>query len=210
MPFTPHDAATHAIGRARRLLAASRSSTGLTVSVRGDIRRLSIVMAVAALDAYMHRLIVERAYTHQELPAVLAKLDIPFVQLLEQADEAKAAARKKPHNSRPRVAVKRQLRERLLQETFQRYEGVAKALAMSGRSRNWEAIGQELNLPMTPEEIRARLNDVIMRRNQIVHEADYRRLERPRGPGRNAITHAQARADIEFLSELIGAIHAVV
>jgi hypothetical protein len=36
-------------------------------------------MAVAALDTYMHRLIVERVYTHDDLPPVLAKLEVPFV-----------------------------------------------------------------------------------------------------------------------------------
>lgn len=46
------------------------------------MRRLSIVMAVAALDTYMHRLILERAFKHDELPKQLAQLDVSFKQLL--------------------------------------------------------------------------------------------------------------------------------
>src|SRR5690348_11999484 len=98
------------------------------------MRRLGVVMAVAALDTYMHRLILERAYTHPDgkLPGGLARLDLPFDQLLGWADAAGAAARRPKHNSRPRVAVKRQLRDRLLRETYQRYDDVSKALSMAG------------------------------------------------------------------------------
>src|SRR5204863_1730947 len=105
----------------------------------------SVVMAVAALDTYMHRLVVERAYTHATLPGGLAKLDFPFEELLDQADASRDAARASPHNSRPRVAIKRQLRDRLLRETFQSYDDVSRALAMAGRSWSWSAIAAELS-----------------------------------------------------------------
>jgi hypothetical protein len=75
MPFRAYDAATDLIKRARNQLEMSSSlhlakSPRLKPNVRGDMRRLSIVMAVAALDTYMHRLVVERAYEHDELPGV--------------------------------------------------------------------------------------------------------------------------------------------
>jgi hypothetical protein len=213
MPFTAHDAATHAIDRARALLDAARpkkigtsKDQAIPIPVRGDMRRLSVVMAVAALDTYMHRLIIERVYTHAELPRGLAKLDIPFVELLAQADDSAVAARSTPHNSRPRVAVKRQLRDRLLRETFQRYEHVSQALAMAGRSGGWDDIGRHMVPPMAPEKIRTRLNEIVMRRNQIVHEGDYRRLERPQGATRNGLSTYEARAAIDFIASLITAI----
>lgn len=212
MTFTPYIASTHALERARSLLDASRrtSSPHLTASTRGDIRRLSVVMAVAALDTYLHRLIVDRAYTHRELPGALAKLDVAFRELLEKADEAGVAARSEPHESRPRVGVKRQLRDRLLRETFQRYEDVARALGMAGHSRKWDAIGQSMKPALTPKQIRTRLNSIVMRRNQIVHEGDYRRLERPRNAGRNGISQTEARSDIDFIAQLVDAIHTVI
>jgi hypothetical protein len=157
-------------------------------------------MAVAALDTYLHRLIVDRACTHRELPGALAKLDVTFRDLLEHADVAGVAARSQPHNSRPRVGVKRQLRDRLLRETFQRYEDVARALGMAGHSRKWDAIGRNMKPSMQPGDIRWRLNEIVMRRNQIVHEGDYERLERPRGDRRNTLTAKEARADIEFVA----------
>lgn len=209
MAFDSYGAARHAIGRANDLLDASKS-TSLTLTVRGDMRRLGVVMAVAALDTYMHRLIVERVYEHEELPGGLARLDISFATLLAQADEAGRRARRNPHNSRPRVSVKRELRDRLLRETFQRQQDVSRALGMAGRSGNWDAISQRLTPPRSSADVRNRLNRIVDRRNQVVHEGDYQRLERPRGPRRNGMSYNDARGDINFLADLIDAIHATV
>jgi hypothetical protein len=174
------------------------------------MRRLSVVMAAAALDTYMHRLIVERAYWHRELPKRLARLDVSFEQLLAQADEAGAAARAEPTNSRPRVAVKRQLRDRLLRDTFQTYDNVTNALSMSGVRRKWEAIGNEMTPTMAPIAIKERLDAIVRRRNQIVHEGDYERLERPRDGRLVPMTTSSAAADIDFLAQLVDAIHTTI
>ncbi len=225
MAFAPHDAATHALARARALLVSTaltkrtrivvvagrrRQRPWLAHSVAADMRRLSVVMAVAALDTYMHSLVVTRAYTEWPLPGGLARLDIPFEALLEQADEAKLAARKPPHRSRQRVGVKRQLRDRLLRETFQSYEGVSRALGMAGLSGQWPEIGKHMTPTMHPREIKTRLDEIVMRRNQIVHEGDYERKERPQKAKLTPITVGQARADIDFVAQLVDAIHAVV
>jgi hypothetical protein len=158
----------------------------------------------------MHRLIVQRAFWHDELPPSLAKLDVSFQHLLAQADETGQAARSQPHNSRPRVSTKRQLRDRLLRETYQRFEDVSDALAMAGQPKQWGAIGGEMDPVLTPDQIRDRLNGIVTRRNQIVHEGDYERLERPRGSRRNPMTLSAATNDVDFLADLIEAIHAVV
>jgi RiboL-PSP-HEPN len=199
----------HAIDRARALLEEARD-TAIPRHVRGDMRRLSTVMAVAALDTYMHRLVVERCYEHEQLPGGLANLPIPFDQLLAQADEAKSAARNPPHESRPRVAVKRQLRDRLLRETFQRYDEVARALGMAGRGGLWNDIAARMNPATSADELKDRLNGIVDRRNQIVHEGDYLRLERPRNANRNGMSYGKAAQDIDFLSALIDAIHAAL
>jgi len=227
MAFTSYEAARHGIRRARRLLyGAAKTSkheqlspaTGqmetmpeqLPSTTRADMRRLSVVMAVAALDTYMHRLIVERAYKHDELPGGLARLDVGFEDLLRQTDATAASARAKPHKPKPRVGLKKLLRDRLLRETFQSYDAVARALSMAGHSKAWPEIGKEMPTPREPKEIKARLNAIVMRRNQIVHEGDYERLERPRNSRRNPMTQKQAERDIDFLDEVIEAIHAVV
>jgi len=228
MPFGPHDAATDAIDRARAMLVGSRTTARVLLEVsdgrrryrperlppdvRSDMRRLSVVMAVAALDTYMHRLILSNVYTHNELPGGLANLDVPFVDLLDQADKAGVAARRNPHPSRPRVAVKRQLRDRLLRETFQSYDSVSRALSMAGLSRKsrWSEIGENMNPPIAPKEIKERLNAIVVRRNQIVHEGDYERLERPQKSTRNGMPLGEAHVHVEFIARLIDGIHAVI
>jgi hypothetical protein len=205
--FTPYNAATDCIGRANSLLTAA--STPANAVIANDLRRVSVVMGVAALDTYMHRLIVERAYRHQRLPGRLARLTFSFRYALEQADTAGEAARAQPYNSRPRVPLKRALRDRLLLETFQRYDDVSDALGMAGLSGNWGPIGQALTPALQPDEIEGRLNAIVDRRNQIAHEGDYERLERPQTTRMNGITQPQAANDIAFLASLIDAIHSV-
>ena len=158
----------------------------------------------------MHRVVVERCYTHEKLPGGLAQLSVPFEELLTQADETKVAARRPPHNNRPRVAVKRLLRDRLLRETFQRYDEVSRALGMAGQSGRWGDIAAAMSPPTTPQALKIRLDGIVDRRNQIVHEGDYLRLERPRDSGRNPMPHIVALADIRFLERLIDGIHAVI
>jgi hypothetical protein len=224
MAFTSYDAALHGIGRAQELLKGASlggrrtimTPSGkrafrrgvLSVSTVVDMRRLSVVMAIAALDTYMHRLIVERAFKHDTLPNGLARLDIGFEDLLRQADDTAVAARTNPHNPRPRVAVKRRLRDRLLRETFQNSDAVARALSMAGHPKAWPAIGEKMQA--SPAETKERLNGIVTRRHQIVHEGDYKRLERPQTPRRNPITQREAGRDIDFIAELIDAIHEVV
>jgi RiboL-PSP-HEPN len=182
----------------------------LPTTVAADMRRLSVVMAVAALDTYMHSLVVTRAYTQWPLPGGLARLEVPFEALLAQADEAKEAARRRPHKSRPRVGVKRQLRDRLLRETFQSYDGVSRALGMAGLSKRWEKIGKQMSPEMEPSEIKLRLDEIVTRRNQIVHEGDYERKERPRKAKTTPMSQSQARGDIDFIAQLVDAIHGVI
>jgi hypothetical protein len=108
------------------------------------------------------------------------------------------------------VGVKRQLRDRLLRETFQSYDGVSRALGLAGLSGRWREIGEEMSPTMEPEAIKARLDEVVMRRNQIVHEGDYERKERPQKAKLSVMTSPEARADINFVRLLVDAIHGVI
>jgi hypothetical protein len=174
------------------------------------MRRLSVVVAVAALDTYMHRLILERVFSHEELPKKLARLDVSFEALLAQADATRDAARAKPSNPRPRVGVKQRLQERLLRESFQNYNAVSQALNMAGREKEWSVIGAKISPPLKPDAIRKRLDEIVHRRNQIVHEGDYERLQKPQKAKLNPMTQKQARQDIDFIAQVINAIHEAV
>jgi hypothetical protein len=76
--------------------------------------------------------------------------------------------------------------------------------------KHWPAIGEQMTPPIQPKEIRERLNAIVVRRNMIVHEGDYERRERPREPKLNRTTEREARADIDFIAQLVNAIHTVI
>jgi hypothetical protein len=208
LPFTPYEAGSHCLRRAEALLKASRQSEAAGTA-KADMRRLSIVMAVAALDTYMHRLVVSRAFDHEELPKLLARLGVDFESLVSQAEES-ARAHREGRNSRPKVAVKRVLRDRLQRVTFQRHEDVSNALAMAGKSGHWDQIAASMGGNWTKAKIRTKLNTIVNRRNAIVHEGDYVRLERPQTPRRTELQTRDARRDIRFIGDLIDAIHETI
>lgn len=177
-------------------------------AVRDDLRRLAVVMAVAALDTYMHRLVVSRAYVQAPMPNNLADVTIRFGDLIDQADAA-VVAHREGRDTRPRVPAKRLLRERLLRETFQRYERVSEALAMAGKAKSRKDIASAM--PGTPkqEEVKTVLDALVERRNAIVHEGDYERLDRPQKARLNDVSPREAREAVKFISDLIDAIHDV-
>jgi hypothetical protein len=208
MTFTPYDAGIDTIRRARAILAIS-DGAGLSGGVSDDLRRLAVVMAVAALDTYMHRLVVTRAYEHDEMPGGLAALSVTFGDLVAQA-ETVVAARKKSHNIRPKVRAKRILRERLSRETFQRSEDVSRALGMAGKSGKWQDIADAMSGSWSSKSAKEQLDGIVDRRNAIVHEGDYERSERPRDARTVAMTRTEASDSVELLADLIEAIHSVI
>lgn len=209
MPFTSHDAARDTIARAWALLVAA-DATGLDPGVAADLRRLSVVTAVAAIDVYMHGLVVERVYDHDDLPGGLVSLSVTFGQLLAEADEA-VSARQEGRASRPRVRVKRVLRDRLLRETFQSADDVSRALAMAGKSGQWDRIASAMagNTRGDGKALRRRLDEFVQRRNAIVHEGDYERLDRPQTAKLVPLGRAVAIEAVNFFSDLINAIHSL-
>jgi len=206
MPFRPFDAAKHATKRATAMLEASNQE-GLPLGVKDDMRRFSVVLAVAALDTYMHRLIMDRAFSHSKLPGRLAETAIPFDRLLAETDASAKAARSKPFNSRPTTRTRTVLRDQLLKKTFQSPAEVDEALGMAGLSGNWKSIGEQMG--MTKKQVEHRLSQIVRRRNWIVHEGDYERLDRPRGPNMNSLSQAEAGDDIDFLARLTAAIDSI-
>ncbi len=207
MPFRPYDAATDALARAEALLRAADTS-GIAAAVADDMRRSALVLAVAAVDTYMHRLIVDRADMWDKLPPKLAETEVRLDQLVAEAQESYSAARRKPFPSRPGTRIKNVLRNQLLLKTFQTQRQIEDALTMAGASGRWGAIGKHLGL--TTKQIAARLNPIVLRRNQIAHEGDYRRLDRPQNAGLNHVSSAEVLDDIQFLRELVDAIHAAL
>ena len=79
---------------------------------------------------------------------------------------------------------------------------------MAGVEKAWSKVASELN--ENAVDIKTRLNNLVHRRNQIVHEGDMKRASRPRSLQFNEIDPAEIRDDIDWVDCLIDAMDRVV
>ena len=100
------------------------------------------------------------------------------------------------------------MQKRLLKETFQSYEQVAIAFSWAGVEKSWSRVAAKLGVQA--DAIKSRLNSLVHRRNQIVHEGDITRASRPQKLRYNDVDHAQVVADVHWIAALIQAIEQVV
>jgi len=140
-----------------------------------------------------------------DLPKSLAKLDIPFTEIASLADAA-INGRQKNKVIRPWVQVKNAMQTRLLRETFQSYEPVGTAFALAGIEKAWSRVADHLGTQA--DAIKIRLNHLVHRRNQMVHEGDIMRASRPHKLKYNEIEGVAA--DVDWAEQLIDAIEQVV
>jgi hypothetical protein len=209
MPFLPNQAAESCLERAWRLLDLADEKLPIKVA-KNDLRRMSLVMAVAAIDSYMHGIILRRiadVRRRTHLPSELRRLEIAFCDLAHLADTS-IEARRQGHDTRPWVQVKAVLQARLLKETFQSYDQVARAFKIAGVEDGWSKIASELGEKEV--KIKDRLDALVHRRNQIVHEGDLKRASRPRRRQFNSTDPDEVREDVDWVGSLIEAMENVV
>src|SRR5438045_2853655 len=209
MPFLPKEAADSCLRRARRFLKLANAPLAVSQS-RNDLKRMALVMTVAAVDSYMHGVVlrrVARVRRRDDLPAPLARLDLPFAEIGNLADAA-LDARRKGTKARPWVQVKAALQRRLLKETFQSFDQVGRAFAIAGVEKAWSRVAEILEEPS--EHIKCRLDSLVHRRNQIVHEGDLMRASRPRGLKFNAIRNVYVKQEVDWVETLIMVMEIVV
>lgn len=209
MAFSPKAAADACIARSKRFLnLANLDLTSREVS--DDLCRFALVTAVAALDAYMHWLVFVRlsAVRHDtDLPKSLARLEIPFSDLAALAD-AFVEAQQDERAVRPWVQVKNTMQKQLLLQTFQSYDQVGNAFALAGVEKAWTKVAADMQVPSS--DVKTKLNQLVHRRNQIVHEGDITRMSRPRDIIYNEIDHASVVTDITWVEGLLNSMQVVV
>lgn len=209
MPLSPKRAGNNCLARARGLLRSS-TLTEVAPRTREDLRRLALVMGVVAVDAYMHWAVFRRlseVRREGELPKALRQLQVPFDELAFLA-EATVAARRRGVDSRPWVQLKNAAQKCLLRKTLQSSRGVGDAMAMVGINDGWKSVATAMNLKA--EEVKSRLDMIVDRRNQIVHEGDLARQSRPRRVRRNPIGRLEVEGDLVFLESLVNALHGIM
>jgi hypothetical protein len=152
------------LSRARDLVGLGQS-LGIMTHGRvdaSDIFRAALTQGVAALDAYIHGVVLDRA-----VDVVLgraagagagAKVGLHFMAIQSIVTAATAADQE--------LAARTHVAQRLSLETFQRPDDVAKGFAMVGISKIWS------NAFTDPSSAMTALSLVVQRRNKIVHQCD--------------------------------------
>ena len=187
------------LARARSLAGLAQSLSSLTTAAvdLSDILRASLVLAVSALDHFIHEFVrlgmleVHRgnrpttdAYLSFRVPMSAAREGIADTGRDEWLDQA--------------------IRETHSWLSFQRPDKIADAIRLMSNVRLWEQVASELGI--ISRAVRTQLGAIIDRRNQIAHEADMD----PTNPGyRWPINEALVRDAIDFIERIVRAIFKV-
>ncbi len=190
MPISPLQAATDVLDRADALLTSASAAPDPLVA--DDTRRSAIALGVAALDTFIHWALADVPL--KQMPSALKALDVPFGDLVDLSE----AMVKNRSKIRPKVRARGVL-ERVIQRlTFQSSRGVEDAMLMLGKRKAFNKISIEISPPQAATDIRARLNRIVHRRNQAVHEGDLQRQSRPQQIRREPTNHAAIQADLDL------------
>jgi hypothetical protein len=173
------------------LAAYISSSTTAAVDV-SDIDRAALVQGVSALDRYVHEAVRELMMeTHRSRrPATEAYLKFT----IQMASVATALTVGPASDAWLEAEIVRQHSFR----SFQKSDKISEAFKLGSTTKVWERLGSALKTPA--QDLRRRLDLIVDRRNQIVHEAD----ADPSVPGaRWPVNPADITTSIDFIERII-------
>ncbi|MCF8610197.1 hypothetical protein L5G28_08500 [Gordonia sp. HY285] len=200
MTLTPLQSAVDVLDRAGSLLLAADAVPDPLVA--DDMRRFALAQGVAALDTYLHWAIADVPL--KNMASALKSLDVPFEELISLS-EAVVANRDK---IRPKVRARGALERVILTMTFQSSRGVEQAMAFLGIRKAFAKISPHMVPAHKPSDVKERLNRIVHRRNQIVHEGDLQRQSRPQSIKREPADKVKIGADLAWLRMLVLAVDA--
>ena len=188
------------ISRVRTLGVLHTTLTRLTTPAidASDILRAQIVMAVSALDLYIHEItlvgMLEVYYGKRAQTPAFKKFGVTIDTVLQNAQ-----------NVRNNSWFESIIREKLGYQAFQQPDKIADTIRFFSNIRLWRRIS--VNLGIAESDLKNRLHLIIDRRNKIVHEAD---LD-PSYPGvRWPISDADVNTSIDFIGQVCGAISQII
>lgn len=150
------------VGQVEELLAIYRYiHANSEIPAKDNILRAALTMLVSAIDTSVHELVIS---------AVVRKLiDGQHVfDISKQLVSIQCILESEP--SQRIVMAEADIRRQYAKETFQSSRQLEAVLASIGINKIWSRLSGRLE--NTPEEIKLKLDLMVRRRNQIVHEAD--------------------------------------
>lgn len=163
-----------------------------------DLLRWQWVIAVSALDKYIHDIV--RIGMIQEFLGTRArtvkfdsfKIDLAnYSQLLNSPN--------------PEIEFEREIIRQHGYQSFQRPDNISDALGyIWSDTHKWDVISQNMPTPISATDLKTKLNNIVVRRNQIAHEGDCYAPILPLQ--QTAISKSDVVDVISFITELVEAI----
>jgi RiboL-PSP-HEPN len=182
------------LGYARALdgLATYIESTTTSAVDVTDIYRAALVQAVSALDRYVHEAVRELMLeTHRGRRAPTTAFQAFAIQMV---NVAAALSVPTANDSWLEAEIVRQHSIR----SFQKSDKIADAFKLGSPTKVWERLASATRTPAV--DLRRRLDLIVDRRNQIVHEAD----ADPSNPGsRWPISPGDISTSIDFIDRIV-------
>lgn len=214
--MTPKQAFDQIVDRAERLVALNGElagglalATAMPAAQRSilndDVLRSSLVLAVSALDRYVHDRVtkgVAAAYRGPSLTREQEEFSIPVSVAFTIARKAARSAQT-ARQTRAANIVRNQIQEMLHQRPFQSWREIEFAFSLIGITGLAGRIQAAMRLPNIAP-IRSQLNEIIRTRNLIVHEGHIRRHKRGGKPILLEIEAASVNTAIAFLKQFVG------
>lgn len=175
-----------------------------------ELLRSAIVSSVSALDRYLHDQIVQWCWSsldqkEEDVPKALAYFPIPALEVRKLV----LYVRKNP-KSRPGERFKALVQEELHKRPLQGPRDIEYAAKLLGISNVWRTLSEKLGDEVEPDAVKAKLSQIVRRRNQIVHEADiYLKLRGTKLHIRK-ITKSDAQDSVHWISEFVRAMDRVI
>ena len=163
-----------------------------------DLLRTQIVMAVSALDHYIHE--ITRLGMLEVYDGKRPQTDA-FLRFQVTMDAALRGLEKQSGST----WFETEIREKHGYLAFQHPDKIADAVRIFSSSELWPSVASQLNL--TVQDVKDRLRLIVDRRNKIAHEAD---LD-PSYPGsRWPISSSDSADAVDFIEEVCEAIHSII
>lgn len=177
-----------------------------------DLLRAALTFGVSALDRYVHDRVVRgivRALRGRDLLGPQRRLAMPAVYTL-QICKVITKARRQNQAVRPANEVRKRIQELLHQKPFQSWKQIGDAFQLLGvRSFPTQVERSFPGRRLTADQIRKQLNDIVDRRNRIVHEGDLIRRARGGAGGQRPVSKAYVDASLDFLDDLVDSLDSV-
>jgi hypothetical protein len=186
------------------------SAATFTASSLDELLRSALVLAVSALDRYVHERVVKKivsALRARSLNRKQEDFSLPATRFLQLSAEL-LKAQKAGTLRRPANEVRKVLQKALHERPFQSWREIEGAFALIGITDLAGKI-QSAGKLASIKPIQKQLNDIVRRRNEIVHEADLVRHQRGGMVRVQNLDPALVERSLDFLDSFVAQLEAI-